>query len=82
MMEKFFRAFVAVASFMLVVAFCMSGDIKTQSQTRKISQPSLEKAANFEQIPAIVNLGEENEKKFNRPYSEKRRRAAGQTGKN
>ena len=63
-MENFFKSVLATLSFLLIIAFCMSGTTKPVAKARVISKPMF-KTATFEQVPAIVNIEAQNENKFN-----------------
>lgn len=64
-MEKFYQGVVATLSFLLVVIFCMSDISHSEEKPQKISTPVV-KNIKFEQVPAVVILEEDYEKKFDR----------------
>jgi len=64
-MDKFFRGIIGILSFLLVVGFCLSDNIKKNNKQQKFVAGPLFDSVEFRQVPAVIELGEKNENKFN-----------------
>ena len=65
-MEKLLKSVIATLSFLFAVLFCLSGDIEVkQNNTKRLPHPPIIKNVEFQQVPAIVNIGTKDEKQFN-----------------
>ena len=67
-MENFFKSVLSTLSFLLMLFFCLFNDSTKIETPRSASAPvaPMIKSVQFEQAPAIVNIGEnKNENEFN-----------------
>ncbi len=67
-METFYKSVLSALSFFIIIVFLFSDDLKNEETPRPAEPPQMLsiKSVQFEQAPAIVNIGEEGyENKFN-----------------